>query len=206
MLTLHRASALLLADSLITDGAVLVDGPSVVALGPYRPVDGARVREWDGLLTPGLLNPYGQWLLETAYHPDPREELGVEPLLLPDGEVDEVRRGGSARRGLQRMLGYGTTAVAGPFTRAVVRTAVARSGLVSVPGAGERGGLDPLAAAGLAVGHAVGLAAAVQRPLAVGGRADFAVFGVGSVEELERVGAGSCVATVVGGRLLYRSR
>ncbi len=204
MLTLHRAALLLAtvltpsgAAPLITDGAVLVDGAVVVAVGPFAPVEGARVREWDGLLTPGLLNPYGRWLLETAYHPDPREELGDEPLL-PDFEVDAQRRGGSARRGLQRMLGYGTTAVAGPFSLPVVRTAVARSGLVALPGEGAAGGLDPLASAGPA--------AAVHRPLTVGGRADFAVFDVSSVEELADAGAGSCVATVLGGRLVYRRR
>ncbi|GAA0684264.1 hypothetical protein GCM10010193_42580 [Kitasatospora atroaurantiaca] len=197
MLTLHRA-AQLLADPTapsITDGAVLVDGAVIAAVGPYEPVAGTRVREWDGLLTPGLLNPYGQWLLERAYHPDPREELGDEPLML---EVDEARRGGSARRGLQRMLGYGTTAVAGPFELPAVRTAVARSGLVSLPGEGAAGGLDPLASAGLA--------AAVHRPLTVGGRADFAVFDVRSAAELEERGAGCCLATVLGGRLLYRRR
>ncbi|MDH6577642.1 hypothetical protein [Kitasatospora sp. MAP5-34] len=205
MLTLHRA-ALLLADPAapsITDGAVLVDGAVVVAVGSYAPVEGARMREWDGLLTPGLLNPYGHWLLETAYHPDPREELGVEPLL-PDFEVDDQRRGGSARRGLQRMLGYGTTAVAGPFSQAAVRTAVARSGLVALPGEGLAGGLDPLASAGPT--RPAGLAGAVHRPLTVGGRADFAVFDVRSVAELESGGAGSCLATVLGGRLLYRRR
>lgn len=201
MLTLHRA-AVLLADPTapsITDGAVLVEGAVVVALGRYSPAmaERARVREWGGLLTPGLLNPYGQWLLERAYHPDPREELGVEPLLLEE-ELDEARRGGSARRGLQRMLGYGTTAVAGPFESAAVRTAVARSGLASLPGSGAAGGLDPLASAGLA--------AAVHRPLAVGGRADFAVFEAGTPAALEATGAGSCLATVLGGRLLYRRR
>ncbi|GAA2139838.1 hypothetical protein GCM10009760_22520 [Kitasatospora kazusensis] len=199
MLTLHRASVLLPdpAAPSITDGAVLVDGAAVLAFGPYAsvPAGGARVREWDGLLTPGLLNPHGHWLLECAYHPDPREDLGTEPLMLAaDGE----RRGGSARRGLQRMLGYGTTAVAGPFELPVVRTAVARSGLHALPGDGTAGGLDPLAA--------TGLRGAVHRPLTVGGRADFAVFDAASAAELERAGAGGCLATVLGGRLLYRRR
>ncbi|KJK54916.1 hypothetical protein [Saccharothrix sp. ST-888] len=213
MLTLHRA-AVLLADPTappIEDGAVLVDGALVASVGPYRPVAGAREREWDGLLVPGLCNPYGQWLLERAYHPDPREELGSEPLSgdalaealgrAPGGApggVDREWRGGSARRGLQRMLAYGTTAVAGPFDLPVVRTAVARSGLVALPGNGAEGGLDPLAAGGLKE--------TVHRPLTVGGRADFAVFGVSSVAELEAVGAGCCLATVLGGRLLYRRR
>ncbi|MGK4582569.1 amidohydrolase family protein [Kitasatospora sp. HPMI-4] len=205
MLTLHRA-AVLVADPAappIHDGAVLVDGATVAAIGPYRAVAGARERAWGGLLVPGLCNPHGQWLLERAYHPDPREELGSEPLTEAAaaglfGELDQERRGGSARRGLQRMLAYGTTAVAGPFELPVVRTAVARSGLVALDGDGAEGGLDPLAG--------TGLAQAVHRPLAVGGRADFAVFDVSSVAELESAGAGRCLATVLGGRLLYRRR
>ncbi|BFV57729.1 hypothetical protein KCMC57_up28330 [Kitasatospora sp. CMC57] len=199
MLTLHRAIALVADPTApsIPDGAVLVDGAVVAAIGPYAALAdrGARVREWDGLLTPGLLNPYGQWLLESAYHPDPREELGTEPL---STAVPEERRGGSARLGLQRLLGHGVTAVAGPFTLPAVRTAVTRSGLTAVPGTGAAGGLDPLAGATLA--------SVVHRPLTVGGPADFAVFAATSVAELERTGAGRCLATVLGGRLLYRRR
>ncbi|GAA2743208.1 hypothetical protein [Kitasatospora cinereorecta] len=205
MLTLHRATTVVPGPTAppITDGAVLVDGAVVAAIGPYAPVPGVRVREWSGLLVPGLRNPWGRWLLETAYHPDPREELGAEPLLV---EVTEDRRGPSARRGLQRMLAHGTTAVAGPPQHPAVRTAVARSGLTPLPGDGlaplpgdtARGGLDPLAG--------VPFADAVHRPLAVGGPADFAVFDAASVEELERRGAGCCLATVLGGRLLHRRR
>ncbi|MEU9128336.1 hypothetical protein AB0D08_09545 [Kitasatospora sp. NPDC048540] len=202
MLTLHRA-ALLAPDPAdpaapsIPDGAVLVDGAVVAAFGPYRELagGGARVREWGGLLLPGLRNPYGHWLLERAYHPDPREELGSEPLLT---EVAADRRGGSARRGLQRMLAYGTTAVAGPFELPAVRTAVTRSGLTALPGDGAPGGLDPLAAG--APGELV------HRALTVGGAADFALFEAESVEELARLGAGCCLATVLGGRLVYRRR
>ncbi|GAA3017429.1 hypothetical protein GCM10020229_30790 [Kitasatospora albolonga] len=205
MRTLHRA-ALLLADPAdptappVPDGAVLVDGGTVLALGPYGSLaalarEGARERLWGGLLTPGLLNPYAGWLLGTAYHPDPREGLGSEPLELP--EVAPERRGPSARLGLQRLLGHGVTAVAGPFALPAVRTAVARSGLHAVPGDGARGGLDPLTDRPLA--------RAVHRPLVVGGPADFAVFDVPSVAELERGGA-ACLATVLGGRLLYRRR
>ncbi|MER5865841.1 hypothetical protein [Kitasatospora sp. NPDC002040] len=202
MLTLHRATALVADPTApsIPDGAVLVDGAVVAAVGPYAALAdaaaGARVREWDGLLTPGLRCGSGQWLLETAYHPDPREELGTGPLLL---DVPAERRGGSARLGLQRLLGHGVTALAGPFALPAVRTAVTRSGLVVVPGTdGPPGGLDPLAGAPLA--------SVVHRPLTVGGRADFAVFAAGSVAELERTGAGCCLATVLGGRLLYRRR
>ncbi|MEV4558624.1 hypothetical protein AB0K51_16765 [Kitasatospora sp. NPDC049285] len=203
MLTLHRA-ALLLPDpadptaSPIVDGAVLVDGATIARLGPFADVAGARVREWPGLLVPGLVNRHGAWLLEHAYHPDPREEAGERPLP-PPAELTDERWGASARRGLQRMLGHGATAVTGPFERAAVRTAVARSGLHPLGGDGTSapGELDPLADATPA--------SAVHRPLTVGGPADFAVFAVGSVAEWEQRG-GACLATVLGGRLLYRGR
>ncbi|WP_328955508.1 imidazolonepropionase-like domain-containing protein [Kitasatospora purpeofusca] len=214
MLTLHRA-ALVLPDPADPtapshlDGAVLVRDGLVEAVGPYAELAAAqptaRVRDWgDALLTPGLRHPDGHRLLERAYHPDPREELGDAPV--PDGlvgEADEARCGASARRGLQRMLGFGVTAVAGPFERGSVRTAVARSGLVALPGAGSPGpvgrpgsvwSLDPL----------VGLpfAEAVHGRLVVGGRADFAVFAPGA----DGPRAGGCRAAVLGGRLVFRRR
>ncbi|MEV0530336.1 hypothetical protein [Kitasatospora sp. NPDC050463] len=259
MLTLHRA-ALVLPDPAdptapsIADGAVLVQGELIAALGPYGELTAghprARLRDWgDALLTPGLRNPYGQWLLEYAYHPDPREELGDAPVpgglvgpsdltdltgsggpVGPVGPVDEARCGASARRGLQRMLGFGVTAVAGPFERAAVRTAMARSGLTALPGSdglpGVEGPLDPLAV--------LPLAAAAWGRLAVGGRADFAVFRPGGAlgsrtraaggegawfgvaPEADGVGSdvgagtgprpGGCLATVLAGRLVYRRR
>ncbi|EFH31201.1 conserved hypothetical protein, partial [Streptomyces pristinaespiralis ATCC 25486] len=79
MLTLHVAEA-------SPELAVLVDGAQVAAVGPYEELAAvrpqARVRRWPGILTPGLLNPYGPELLEATYHPDPREaaELGTEPI------------------------------------------------------------------------------------------------------------------------------
>ncbi|WP_031063642.1 imidazolonepropionase-like domain-containing protein [Streptomyces sp. NRRL WC-3742] len=235
MLTLHRAAFVLpspgaSSSSVVVDGAVVVDGETVVALGPYTAMagahPGARVRDWGAgsVLAPGLLQPYGHRLLERDYHPDPREGVGAEPVT--DGLVgctDEVRCGASARRGLQRMLGYGVTAVAGPFERASVRTAVARSGVVVVPAVGVDGSgpLDPLA--GLPFPQAV------SGRVEVGGRADFAVFAVvgegSSTGEGASLGdgaaagegsfpgegsaepaAGGCLATVLGGRLVYRRR
>ncbi|MFE4513720.1 hypothetical protein ACFRMQ_05870 [Kitasatospora sp. NPDC056783] len=234
MLTLHRA-AFVLPDPAgptapsIVDGAVVVRGELIEAVGPYAELaaahPGARVRDWGtAVLAPGLRNPYGHWLLERAYHPDPREEIGVEPVAGGlAGSTDETRCGASARRGLQRMLGYGVTAVAGPFERASVRTAVARSGVVGLPGAagpaGTEGPLDPLAV--------LPFAEAVYGRVAAGGRADFAVFavrGVGGVGVGVSAGdgnagaagaagggsavpaAGGCLATVLGGRLVYRRR
>ncbi|MFB6874795.1 hypothetical protein [Streptomyces sp. NPDC056323] len=204
MLTVHAADAVHGAP----DGAdsVAVDGGVVVAVGAYGELTAARpqarVRRWSGLITPGLLNEAAPALLEAAYHPDPREadELGTEPLTgdaLTALGMDDARWGASARRGLQRMLRHGTTAVRGPFTRPAVRTAVARSGLrVHAPGpaTGRHPSLDPLAAVAEP-------GEAFATLLTVGGPADLAVFGVAA---LRAEGAGSCVATVLGGRLVFR--
>ncbi|AGS71103.1 hypothetical protein [Streptomyces collinus] len=199
MLTLHVAEQ-------SPGAAVLADGASVAAVGPFQELadghPGARVRRWPGILTPGLLNPYGPELLEATYHPDPREadEFGTEPV---GGErareifrAEPARLGASARRGVQRMLAHGTVAVAGELR--------------------SRAALDAVRRAGLAVGRRPdrlpGPAALSPAPLILlpglvpGGPARFAVFDVGDRAELVRRGAGTCVATVIGGRLVYRAR
>ncbi|MGA5704812.1 amidohydrolase family protein [Peterkaempfera bronchialis] len=218
MIVLHRADLVLpVAAPPLADGAVAVRDGRIAAVGPYRELaaahPAARVRAWGGVLTPGLRTPYGRPLLEHAYHPDPREaeELGTEPLTGPALAalaMDDTRWGASARRGLQRMLAHGTTALSGPFERAPVRTAVARSGLaVLPPPATDPGepGFDLLRA-----GLGTGLEAAVHGPLALGARADLAVFAVdpdGDPEAaLRRRGAGGCIATVLAGRLVHRRR
>ncbi|MEU8709594.1 hypothetical protein [Streptomyces sp. NPDC048565] len=215
MLTVHAAPLVLaVGAAAVGGGAVAVEGDRIVAIGPYDAVTAAhpaaRVRRWPGVLTPGLRQWDGVALLTRRYHPDPREadELGEQPLTGADfealaGRMDEPRRAGSVRRGLQRMLRHGTTHVAGPFEDQAVRTAVARSGLTAV--AGAPGGppaepdLDPFVR-----GH--GLPGSVHAPLAVGGRADLAVFDVPDEAALVAAGAGTCVATVLGGRLVHRRR
>lgn len=214
MLTVHTAGLLLAGDGSapVPDGAVAVDGARIAALGPYDEVaaahPGARVRRWPGVLTPGLRQWHGKWLLERAYHPDPREYelLGDRPLTgdrLAALEMTETRWAGSARRGLQQMLRHGTTAVCGAFHDPVVRAAVARSGLTVVSARGAPGtlledpNLDPFR-------NAYGFADAFPAPPAVGARADLAVFDVPDEAALPVAGAGSCVATVLGGRLVYR--
>ncbi|OLZ65097.1 hypothetical protein AV521_33055 [Streptomyces sp. IMTB 2501] len=199
MLTLHVAER-------SPETAVLVDGASVAAVGPYEELAAAesraKVRRWPGILTPGLLNPYGPELLEATYHPDPREAdvLGTEPI---GGErareifrADPARLGASARRGVQRMLAHGTVAVAGELRSRAVLDAVRRAGLA----VGQRPDRLP------------GPAALSPTPLILlprlvpGGPARFAVFDVADRAELVRRGAGTCVATVIGGRLVYRGR
>ncbi|MGW9044050.1 imidazolonepropionase-like domain-containing protein [Streptomyces lydicus] len=197
MLTLHRVRGVrAVPDGPLAPGhAVVVDGTRLAAIGPYEELaaaygtgaaaappgapGGARVREWDGIVTPGRHEPDGAALLEAAYHPDPREAdaLGSEPLTgealaalgRSEAGMPESRWGASARRGLQRLLAAGTTSLTGPFTRPAVRTAVRRSGLP------ERPGPDP-------------------RPLTVGGPATFAIL----------ADDGTALATVVSGRLVHR--
>ncbi|MFI1204090.1 imidazolonepropionase-like domain-containing protein [Streptomyces sp. NPDC020883] len=218
MLTLHRVRAVRLTRTedaeLLPGYAVLVDGDRVAAIGPYEQLlatygtgvhgasaspagaerpgarpsvpGGVRVREWDGVLTPGRHEPNGAALLEAAYHPDPREaaELGTEPLTgaaLAALPMTETRWGASARRGLQRLLAVGTTTLAGTFTHPAVRTAVQRSGLRRT-NAPEGEGAEP--------------PPSTSPALAPGAPADFAVFAPD----------GTCLVTVLSGRLVHRRR
>ncbi|QCX78443.1 hypothetical protein C9F11_24135 [Streptomyces sp. YIM 121038] len=179
MLTLHQVGAVRPAPE--GADAVVVDGARIAAVGPYAELHAAygraRVRRWDGVLTPGRYEPDAVALLEAAYWPDPREadELGTDPLTgaaLARLGMTDTRWGASARRGLQRLLATGTTALAGPFTHPSVRTAVTRSGIKVVA------------------------AAPPEAPLAPAASADFAIFTEG----------GTCVATAIEGRLLFRRR
>ncbi|MET8977542.1 hypothetical protein ABZX85_18165 [Streptomyces sp. NPDC004539] len=219
MLTIHTAPLLLPAGAPpVENGAVAVHGDRVTAFGTYDDVvaaaPAARVRRWPGTITPGLRQWHPLWLLRRCYHPDPREsgELGELPLWgeeLAALELSESRWSGSVRRGIQRMLAHGTTAVAAPgarFTDPLVAPAIARSGLavVTVEGApgtllGDRPDLDPFA-------EGYDLPGTVHAPLTVGGRADLAVFDVPDEAALVAKGAATCVATVLNGRLVYRSR
>ncbi|MFF3258741.1 hypothetical protein ACFYWO_06130 [Streptomyces sp. NPDC002932] len=222
MLTVHAAPLVLpVGAGPVERGAVAVDGDRIVALGPYEAVaaahPAARVRQWPGVIAPGLRQRHAEWLLTRCYHPDPREadELGADPLsgeafARLARELDATRWAGSVRRGLQQMLRYGTTHLTGPFRDPVVRTAVSRSGLVEVPEGAEKGvpgsvsmgraaDLDPLAGGR-------DLPGAVHAPLVTGARADFAVFDVPDEAALVAAGAGACVVTVLGGRLVYRRR
>ncbi|MBC2907275.1 imidazolonepropionase-like domain-containing protein [Streptomyces cupreus] len=215
MLTLHSAPLVLpVGAEPVPDGAVVVDGDRIAAIGPYAQVaaayESARTRRWPGVLTPGLRQWHGRWLLTRCYHPDPREadELGTEPITgaaLDELAPDAARMAGSVRRGLQRMLAHGTTHVGGPFPD-VVRQSVVRAGLREVPEPWRSAppvwfgpDLDPFV-------EGYDLPGTAHGPLTVGGRADLAVFDVPDEAALTAKGAGTCVATVLGGRLVYRRR
>ncbi|MFJ4618967.1 hypothetical protein [Streptomyces sp. NPDC088812] len=201
MLTIH-------ADS--RGWAFAVDGTRIAEAGPLEKLladrPRARVRRWPGILTPGLVNPYGTELLEETYHPDPREadELGTEPLTgdaLTALAMDDARWGASARRGVQRMLAHGTVAAAcESFRNRAVRDAVRRSGLGMVDRTGRPPGapsLDP---------YAGGRPGEFAPPRESGSAARFAVFDVPDEAALVERGAATCVATVLEGRLVYRRR
>ncbi|MEU8524363.1 hypothetical protein AB0C77_02005 [Streptomyces sp. NPDC048629] len=199
MLTLHVAEA-------SPETAVLVDGAYVAAVGPYEELaavyEDARLRRWPGILTPGLLNPYGPELLEGMYHPDPREadEFGTEPISGPRAQAifrtDPARLGASARRGVQRLLAHGTVAVAGELRGRAAKDAVRRAGLA----VGQR----PQAMPGPPSFSPTPLV--LLPALTVGGPARFAVFDVPDRAALVRQGASTCVATVLAGRLVHRRR
>ncbi|MFG2664394.1 hypothetical protein ACGFY6_09110 [Streptomyces sp. NPDC048387] len=214
MLTLHTAGLLVTGPDAVPleGGAVLVEGDRIVRTGPYEELAAAaphaRVRRWPGVLTPGLLARGADVLLEGTYYPDdPYEitELGAAPITGAEAldalKLTDARRGNSARRGTQKLLARGVVAVAGRFTVPAVRTAVVRSGLAVVPPAPCEGvsALDPLTGRDSA-------GPAFHGVLEAGAPARFAVFAVADEAELLERGATTCVATVIGGRLLHRRR
>ncbi|MFD3699009.1 hypothetical protein ACFWUZ_23200 [Streptomyces sp. NPDC058646] len=214
MLTLHTAELLVPGPAAAPQpgGAVLVEGDRIARVGPYETLGAAcphaRVRRWPGVLTPGLLVRGADALLERTYYPDdPYEvtELGADPIS-GEAELDalkmtEARWGNSARRGTQKLLARGVVAVTGRLTVPAVRTAVVRSGLTVLPPAPYEGApsLDPFAGRDAA-------AEAFHGTLEPGVPARFAVFAVADGAELLERGATTCVATVIGGRLLHRRR
>nr|WP_263166645.1 hypothetical protein [Streptomyces sp. SCSIO ZS0520] len=158
MLTLHLAEA-------SPGTAVLVSGALIEAVGPGEELaaayPGARERRWPGLLTPGLVHPFGPELLERTYHPDPREaaDLGTEPLTGAAAAellaADPSRPGASARRGVQRLLAHGVVALAGELRLRAALDAVRRSGLAQVAWTGGSEGASvhiPGVGAGTATG------------------------------------------------------
>ncbi|WP_371617360.1 hypothetical protein [Streptomyces sp. NBC_00454] len=214
MLTIHTAELLVTGQGItaLPRGAVLVEGDRLAAVGPYEELAAAyphaRARSWPGVLTPGLLARGGDELLERTYYPDdPYEttELGTEPIsgaeALDGLKMTEPRWGNSARRGTQKLLARGVVAVTGRFSIPSVRTAVVRSGLAVLPPTPYEGpaSLNPLAGRDRAE-------EAFHGVLEPGAPARFAVFAVAGPAELLEQGPTTCVATVIGGRLLHRRR
>ncbi|MFE0287081.1 hypothetical protein ACFWZZ_16335, partial [[Kitasatospora] papulosa] len=95
-----------------------------------------------------------------------------------------------------------TTLGGGGSAHPAVRPAGGGAGLRVAPPAGAPAGgtdLDPFR-------RGRDLAGSAHGPLTVGARADLAVFDVPDEAALCAAGAAACVATVLGGRLVYRRR
>jgi cytosine/adenosine deaminase-related metal-dependent hydrolase len=141
MQTLHSAPIVLpVSTAPIGDGAVLVDGDRIAAVGPRAELlaanPGVRERAWSGVLTPGLVNAHAH-LQYTDF-----EELNSlgQPFHVWLGKMVEKRGtftdamwGESARRGLHLMLSAGITSVADIVTEPIgVLPPTARSGIGGV--------------------------------------------------------------------------
>ena len=140
MLTLHAAPIVLpMTSAPIPDGAIVVDNDRVVAVGTRAELAAAhpeaRVRDWPGVLMPGLVNSHAH----TQYFDF--ADLATSGLPFPEWLHQMVERRAtftdtmwqeSTRRGLHAYLKTGTTAVADIVTEPVVLSAIARSGIRGV--------------------------------------------------------------------------
>ncbi len=140
MLTLHSAPIVLpMAAEPISDGAVLVDGDRIAAVGPRERLVaehlGVPEHAWTGVLTPGLVNAHAH-LQYTDF-----EELNalgesfpawLSRMVAKRPTFTEAMWQESARRGLQLMLASGTTAVADVVTEPEVLEPTARSGIAGI--------------------------------------------------------------------------
>lgn len=140
MLTLHAAPLVLpMTAEPIADGALVVEDDRVVAVGPREELlaahSGARVREWPGIITPGLVNAHAH----TQYYDF--GDLAASGLPFPEWLHQMVERRAtftdamwqeSTRRGLHAYLKTGTTAVADIVTEPVVLPVIARRGMRGV--------------------------------------------------------------------------
>ncbi|MFI5621263.1 imidazolonepropionase-like domain-containing protein [Streptomyces sp. NPDC051567] len=218
MLTLHTAEFLVPGPGAapLAGGAVLVEGDRIARVGPYEELGAAwpqaRTRRWPGVLTPGLLVHGADVLLERTYYPDDREsaELGTAPITgraaLEVLGTAEARWGHSARRGTQKLLARGVVAVTGRFTVPAVRTALSRSGLTVLPPPDGLPGLPGLPGPSGPPDLSGPAGHAFHGVLEPGAPARFAVFAVADPAEFTARSADTCVATVIGGRLLHRRR
>jgi cytosine/adenosine deaminase-related metal-dependent hydrolase len=166
--TVHAAPVVLtMTGEPIRDGAVLVENDLVVAVGPRADVvrDGVRIREWRGVMTPGLVNAHAH----LEYGP-PFADLATSGLPFSRwlGQLQKRRDGltdvdwqVSARGSAHQLLKSGTTAVADIVTRG---PGIAVAGSVGLQGVSyaELAGVDEK-------GWPVGLAR-LEAILANGGR------------------------------------
>lgn len=127
------------------DGAVLVEGDRVVAVGSRKDLSAERVREWPGVMVPGLVNAHAH----LEYGP-PFADLATSGLPFPQwiAELTRRRHGMSevdwqmaARGSAHQLLKSGTTAVADVVSIGPAVAVAASLGLQGVS-YGELAGVD----------------------------------------------------------------
>ncbi|MDP9183226.1 MAG: amidohydrolase family protein [Actinomycetota bacterium] len=144
--TLHTAPVVLtMTGEPLYDGGVLVEGDRVVAVGPRATLDAARVREWPGVLVPGLVNAHAH----LEYGP-PFADLASGDLSFPQWIGSLMQRRAamteqdwqiSARGSAHQLLQSGTTAVADIVTVGPAVSVVGSLGLQGIS-YGELAGVD----------------------------------------------------------------
>lgn len=121
----------------VRDGAVVIEGERITAVGPAADVvsSGTRLRRWSGVLTPGLVNAHTH-LQYTTF-----ADLATERLPFPAWlrrlverrrDMSDAAWSESARTGAFLALRSGTTAVADVVTDPAVLVPLARSGLAGI--------------------------------------------------------------------------
>ena len=141
MQTLHSAPIVLpVSTAPIGDGAVLVDGDRIAAVGPRPELlaanPGVRERAWSGVLTPGLVNAHAHLQytdFEELNSLDQPFHVWLGKMVEKRGTFTDAMWGESARRGLHLMLSAGITSVADIVTEPIgVLPPTARSGIGGV--------------------------------------------------------------------------
>ena len=148
--TVHTAPIVLtMMGPPLRDGAVLVEHDRVLAVGPRADVvagaTGARVRDWTGVMTPGLVNAhahleYGPPFADLATRGLPFAQWIAELTGRRQG-MSEVDWQVSARGSAHQLLKSGTTAVADIVTRGPAIAVAASVGLQGISYA-ELAGVD----------------------------------------------------------------
>lgn len=136
-MTAHCARVVLPVDGEpIEDGAVVVEGDRIVAVGPRAEVAaGQRIRDWPGVLMPGLVNAH----THLQYTDFADLATGGLPFAVWIRTLTERRRTWSAaqwqesaRHGVHELLRTGTTCVADVVTDVAMLPVLARSGLAGI--------------------------------------------------------------------------
>lgn len=123
----------------VAEGAVAVAGGRILDVGRRDEVlsahQGARVREWPGVLLPGLVNAHAHLQytdfddLASSGLPFP---AWIRALTARRRSMDDTGWQASARRGLHRALASGTTCIADVVTDACVLAPTARTGVAGI--------------------------------------------------------------------------